>query len=145
MSHSYYNLWVHLIFSTKDRRPLITDNVKESIYKCIKDELSSTGIFARIINGMQDHVHCLFMQNPTKSIAETIKNLKGVTSHWINQNNIVPMKFSWQTGYAAFSVSESQLEKVYRYILYQEKHHLKRTFEQEYDEILKNNNLSAKL
>lgn len=138
-------LWIHVIFSTKDRRPLIADSAMENIYDCMKDELNNTGCFVKIINGTTDHVHCLFRQNPNRSIAEVVKNLKGISSHWINQNNIVPLKFSWQSGYGVFSVSESQLEKVYRYILHQKEHHVKRTFEQEFNEILKNNNLSAAL
>ena len=67
----------------------------------------------RIINGIADHVHCLFLLSPKKAIAETIKQVKGATSHWVNEQEPVVEKFSWQTGYAAYSVSESQLDKVF--------------------------------
>ncbi|MBN2041123.1 MAG: IS200/IS605 family transposase [Spirochaetes bacterium] len=142
MSHSYYNLWIHLVFSTKGRRPLIAENIQNQIYKFMAGELNENGCSVKIINGMPDHVHILFTQNPSMSIAQIVKNLKGVSSHRINQNNFTPLKFTWQTGYAAFSVSESQLKRVYRYILNQKKHHIKRTFENEFNGILKINNLS---
>lgn len=77
------------------------------------------------------------MLNPQKSIAEVIKQIKGSSSHFINQNNIIPEKFSWQTGYAAYSVSESVVEKVFQYIKTQKQHHQKKTFKIEYDGFLK--------
>ncbi len=86
---------------------------------------------------MSDHVHCLFLLNGQKSISEVIKQVKGSTSHSINEQNIILEKFTWQTGYAAYSVSESQLEKVYAYILNQKEHHKKKNFIQEYDEFIK--------
>ena len=86
---------------------------------------------------MPDHVHCLFLLNPQKSISEVIKQIKGSSSHFINQSNLAIGKFAWQTGYGAFSVSESVVEKVYRYILNQKKHHQKKSFQQEYDAFLK--------
>ncbi len=86
---------------------------------------------------MPDHVHCLFLLNAQKSIAEIIKQVKGSTSHWINEQNSIPEKFAWQTGYAAYAVSESLLEKVYRYIVNQKEHHRKKTFLQEYTAFIK--------
>lgn len=141
MSHSFYNIWIHLVFSTLDRKPLITDKEEKNIHKYIAKQFAETGNNVKIINGMPDHVHCLFQQNPNKSAAEIIKHIKGVSSHWINQNNIVPVKFAWQKGYGLFSVSESQVSRVYKYILDQKKHHAIRTFEKEFNEILKRNNV----
>lgn len=86
---------------------------------------------------MPDHVHCLFLLSPQKSISEVIKQIKGSSSHFINQNNFIAEKFAWQTGYAAFSVSESIVEKVFEYIKNQKSHHQKRTCQQEYEEFLK--------
>src|SRR5690606_6486220 len=91
----------------------------------------------RIINGMPDHIHCLFLLSPQKSIADVVKQIKGSSSHFINQNNLIAEKFSWQTGYAAFSVSESVAEKVFRYIKNQKAHHQKKAFQQEYSEFIK--------
>ena len=86
---------------------------------------------------MPDHLHCLFLLSPQKSIAEVIKQIKGSSSHYINQNNLIIDKFSWQTGYAAYSVSESVVDKVHNYIHNQKQHHAKKTFQQEYDEFIK--------
>ncbi len=90
----------------------------------------------RIINGMPDHIHCLFLLNPQKSIAEVIKQIKGSSSHFINQNNLISEKFAWQTGYAAYSVSESVVDKVFQYIKNQKHHHTKKTFQEEYNEFI---------
>lgn len=86
---------------------------------------------------MPDHLHCLFLLSPQKSIAEVIKQIKGSGSHFINQNNLIPEKFAWQTGYAAYSVSESAVDRVFQYIKNQKQHHQKKSFQQEYDEFLK--------
>ena len=88
-------------------------------------------------NGMPDHIHCLFLLSPQKSIADAIKQIKGSSSHYINQNNLIVEKFAWQTGYAAYSVSQSVVDKVFHYINNQKKHHQKKTFAQEHDEFLK--------
>ncbi len=101
------------------------------------EQFREQGCPVRIINGMPDHVHCLFLQNPQKSIADVIKQTKGSSSHFINQENIIAEKFAWQTGYAAYSVSESVVEKVFQYIKIQKQHHQKKTFQQEYDDFLK--------
>jgi hypothetical protein len=101
-----------------------------------------SGCPVRIINGMPDHVHCLFLLNREKSIAGVIKQIKGSVSHFINQNDLTTGKFAWQTGYAAFSVSDSQVSKVYRYILNQKQHHNKRSFGQEYDAFIQINGLT---
>jgi REP element-mobilizing transposase RayT len=85
---------------------------------------------------MPDHVHILFLLNPVKSVAEIVKNLKGSSSHWVNQNHLTRPKFSWQTGYAAFAVSESQMQKAYEYIANQKEHHQHQDFESEEKHLL---------
>lgn len=140
MSHSFYKIWLHVVFSTKNREPLIIKEKEQTIYNFISDQLSELGCPVRIINGMPDHIHLLFLQNPQKSIAEIIKQIKGSSSHWINQQQIIKHQFAWQTGYGVFSVSESQLEKAYLYIKNQKEHHQKKTFMEEYDEFIKYHN-----
>jgi putative transposase len=98
--------------------------------------LREQGCPVRVINGMPDHVHCLFLLSPQKSIAEVIKQIKGSCSHYVNQNNLIADKFAWQTGYAAYSVSESVVDKVFQYIENQKQHHIKKTFQKEYDEFI---------
>ncbi len=137
MPHSFNKIWIHAIWATKERMPLIHQNIEQKVYQYISEQLREQGCPVRIINGMPDHVHCLFLLSPQKSIAEVIKQIKGSSSHYINQNNFIAEKFAWQTGYAAFSVSESIVEKVFEYIKNQKSHHQKRTYQQEYEEFLK--------
>ena len=137
MPHSFNKIWIHAIWSTKDRHPFIHSNVEHKIYHFISEQFREQGCPVSIINGMPDHVHCLFLLSPQKSIAEVIKQIKGSSSHYINQNNLIVDKFSWQTGYAAYSVSESVVDKVHNYIHNQKQHHAKKTFQQEYVEFIK--------
>jgi len=137
MSHSFNKIWIHAIWATKERAALIKPSVELKIHNFMRQQFKELGCPVRIINGMPDHIHALFLLNPQKSIAEVIKQVKGSSSHEINQHNLTDEKFAWQTGYAAYSVSESVLEKVYEYIHNQKEHHTKRSFEQEYDEFLK--------
>jgi putative transposase len=137
MPHSFNKIWIHAIWSTKDRTHLIQSSVEQKVYQFITEQLREQGCPVRIVNGMPDHIHCLFLLNPQKSIAEVIKQVKGSSSHFINQNNLIPEKFAWQTGYASYSVSESIVEKVFQYIKNQKQHHQKKSFQQEYDEFLK--------
>ena len=137
MPHSFNKIWIHAIGATKERVPLIDQTIERNVYAYIAEELRELGCPVRIINGMPDHIHCLFLLNPQKSIAEVIKQIKGTSSHYINQKEELSVKFAWQTGYAAYSVSESVVEKVYHYIHNQKQHHANKTFQQEYDEFIK--------
>lgn len=136
MSHSFNKIWIHAIWSTKERIPFIHFNAEQKIYQLIMEQFLELDCPLKIINGMPDHIHCLFLLNPQKSIADVIKQVKGSSSHFINQNNLIEEKFSWQTGYAAYSVSESVVNNVFQYIKTQKEHHQKKTFQQEYEEFL---------
>jgi|SRR5690606_567316 len=137
MPHSFNKIWIHAIWATKERMPLVNTSIEQKVYQFISEQLKEQGCRVRIINGMPDHIHCLFMLSPQKSIADIIKQIKGSSSHFINQNNLIADKFAWQTGYAAYSVSESVVDKVFQYIKNQKRHHQIKTFQQEYDEFLK--------
>ena len=119
MSHSYYNVWVHAVFATKDRNPIITAAIEEQLYSCLYAEFKSMNCTLKIVNGLSDHVHCLFMLGPQRPLSEVMKHIKGLSSHFINSHNAATEKFAWQKGYAAFSVSKSRLDIVYRYIIEQ--------------------------
>jgi len=137
MPHSFNKIWIHAIWATKERIPLIDFSIENKLYQYISEQLRELGCPVRIINGMPDHIHCLFLLNPQKSISEVIKQIKGSSSYYMNQNDIIPEKFGWQTGYAAYSVSESGVDKVFEYIKNQKQHHSKKSFQDEYDEFLK--------
>jgi putative transposase len=137
MSHSINKLWVHAIWSTKNREHLLHSTIEQKLYDYITGQLKESGCSVRIINGMPDHVHCLFLLNPQKSISEVMKQIKGSSSHYINKNDLITEKFAWQTGYAAFSISESISDRVYFYIKNQKNHHQKKNFQDEYSEFMK--------
>ncbi len=88
------------------------------------------------INGVMNHVHILFLLNPNFSVKDILKNIKGESSHWINQEDYSRSKFAWQTGYGAFSVSEGCVDEVCRYIINQKNHHQRKSFFDEYKELL---------
>ncbi|RNC86013.1 MAG: IS200/IS605 family transposase [Balneola sp.] len=136
MSHSKNKVWVHAIWSTKNRMPFISSDIEKKVFDFIKNEFDRLECSLQIINGVPDHIHCLFLLNQNKSLAEVLKQIKGSSSHWINQNDLTSSKFAWQTGYAAYSVSESLIKRVHSYIKNQKQHHLKKTFTQEYEEFI---------
>jgi putative transposase len=137
MSQSFTKLWIHAIWATKHRQDLIDFSIENKLYDFIWQELTELGCPVRIINGMPDHVHVLFLQNPQKTISDIVKQIKGSSSHFINRQELILEKFAWQTGYAAFSVSESQLDAVYHYVKNQKQHHLKKKGQDEFDEFVK--------
>jgi putative transposase len=137
MSHSFNKLYVHAIWSTKDRSPLIIPSIEKQLFAFIAKQFNESGCPVCIINGMPDHIHCLYLQNPKRSVSDIVKQIKGSSSYYINAHVGLNEKFAWQTGYAAFSVSESLVEKVIKYIANQKRHHKKLTFENEYMEFLK--------
>jgi REP element-mobilizing transposase RayT len=144
MPHSFNKIWIHAIWATKHRAPFISNTIEKNMFEFISAQITEQGCISRIVNGMPDHVHCLFLLNPQKSIAEVIKQVKGSSSHFINHNNLIQEKFSWQTGYAAYSVSESIANKVYYYVKNQKNHHSKKSFQQEHDGFLKLYGLEVK-
>ena len=144
MSQSFTKLWIHVIWATKNRQELIDFSIEKKMYDFIWQELTELGCPVRIINGMPDHVHVLFLQNPQKTISDIVKQIKGSSSHFINREELILEKFAWQTGYAAFSVSESQLNAAYNYIKNQKKHHLKKNGQDEFDEFVKLHGLDKK-
>ncbi|MBN1968428.1 MAG: IS200/IS605 family transposase [Candidatus Delongbacteria bacterium] len=143
MPHSYHKIWIHAIWSTKGRARLINPKIENTLFQFISEQFNESGCSIRIINGAPDHIHCLFLLHPQKSIAEIIKQIKGSSSHFVNQNNLINEKFAWQTGYAAYSVSESVVNKVFVYIKNQKTHHQKRTFQVEYEEFIKLNPIDS--
>lgn len=136
MSHSFYRIWLHVVFSTQNRKPLMTPIAENTIFEYMRNQLIENGSPVRIINGMPDHVHLLLLQNPKRAITDTIKQLKESSSNWINKNGIIEKKFAWQKGYGVFSVSESRVEKVLKYIENQKAFHRKTSFTDEYNKMM---------
>ena len=129
----YYNIWIHLICSTKKRRKLISKNIKRKLYDHILENAKRKNIYVDHINGIEDHVHLLISLKPDQSVSKVVQLIKGESSYWINKNNIIGTRFEWQEEYMALSVSESLLPNVRRYIRDQEKHHAKKSYKEEFD------------
>jgi putative transposase len=133
----YVKVWIHFVWITKNREPLLEKQVRYKILDHIRDNAKEKDIHIDFINAYLEHVHCLVSLKSSQSIDKIIQLLKGESSHWINKNNLTPVKFEWQNEYFAVSVSESSLDKVREYIKNQENHHKKKSFCQEYDEFIK--------
>jgi REP element-mobilizing transposase RayT len=116
MSHALFNVWIHAVFTTKNQQQIITLELEEVVYPFFYDEFQALDCKLKIVNGLSDHVHCLFLMNPKRSFSDVIKQIKGSSSHYINQHNLIFEKFAWQKGYAAFSVDDSSIDKVYKFI-----------------------------
>lgn len=144
MSQSFTKLWIHVIWATKNRQELIDYSIEKKLYDFICQDLTDLGCPVRIINGMPDHVHVLFLQNPQKTISDIVKQIKGSSSHFMNEGEFILEKFAWQRGFASFSVSESQLDVVFNYIKNQKHHHLKKNGQDEFDDFVKLHGLGNK-
>ena len=141
MSDSYTNLLYHIIFSTKDRRPLITEAHEPRLYDYIGGTIRNLGGISLELNGTEDHVHLLTRFSRTITQAEWVKELKRVSSLWLKEQGRDYADFAWQGGYADFSVSQSNLEAVKNYIANQEEHHRKMSFQDELRLLLRKHNL----
>lgn len=135
MPQSYTRIWIHAVWGTKHRLPFINTDIEGIIHDFIREQLRAQGCPVRIVNGTPDHVHCLFLLTPKKSIADVIKQVKGSSSHFINEQQLIDEKFGWQNGYGAFSVSDSAVGNVFKYIKKQKQHHRIETFDQEFEEM----------
>ena len=133
---SYVKIIVHAVWGTKNRFPYLKAEAKSIILNHIKENARVKKLYVDVINSHLDHIHCLFYLNKDINIAKVIQLLKGESSFWINKQKLFKSNFEWADEYFAVSVSESQIEKVRAYILNQEQHHKKKTFEEEYKEFI---------
>ena len=138
MAQSLARLWTHLIFSTKDRFPFLKDKtLRREMHAYLAEMLRKHDCETLIVGGVEDHTHSLFALSRTHSIASVVKEVKRTSSGWIKEASRKLSKFHWQGGYGAFSVSQSNLADVIRYIENQEQHHQLVTFQDEYRAFLK--------
>ena len=133
MPQSYSTLYVHLIWSTKNREPILTPVLKHEVYKAINEIAIEHEIYLDCINGVEDHVHLLIRLRTDQSIADIVKTIKG--NSWEKFKEDPDRYVTWQDGYAAFSVSASHVKRVRSYIYNQEKHHRDKSFSDEMKEI----------
>jgi len=132
----YIKLWVHLVWTTKNREPFLTKDIRKQILDHLLKNAIDKGIYIDFINDYLEHVHCLVSLGSGQNIDKTVMLLKGESSYWINKNKLIRQKFEWQDEYFAVSVSESAVNRVRDYIKNQEEHHRKKSFQQECDEFM---------
>jgi putative transposase len=129
--HSYSRVWLHLVWATLERRPLLAKPAAVKLSEYLTDYAKQKGIYMKINFVNADHIHALIDLPTNLSIEEVMQLFKGGSSHWINENHLVTGKFGWGRGYGVFSISESGVAEVCAYIANQEEHHRKRDFVEE--------------
>ena len=132
MPHSYTSCLLHCVFSTKERRPQITPDLRERLHHYIGGIARQHNATPLAVGGAEDHVHVLISLPATMAIAKTLQLMKGGSSKWVHDTFPEHRGFAWQQGYGAFSVGVSQAEGTVAYIRGQEEHHRTRTFKEEF-------------
>lgn len=130
MASTLTNLIYHVVFSTKERRPFVDEDISERLYCYIRGIARSNNALVLEIGGVADHVHILLKLRASASLAHAVQVIKAGSSKWMREE-IQQRTFAWQSGYAGFTVSESIVERVRAYIRRQKEHHLKHSFEDE--------------
>lgn len=136
MANTYTSLQYHVVFSTKNRKPWLTEEVCARLWPYLGGIARENGMKALQVGGVADHVHLLLAVPPTRSLSKAMQLLKGASSRWIHENYPALSDFGWQDGYGAFSVSESRISAVRNYIRNQPEHHRVTTFTEEYEKLL---------
>jgi putative transposase len=137
----YTRVWIHYVWSTKNRQPVLTAPFRDPLFEHIRLNARLKNIHLDKVNGYHDHVHCLVSLGSDQTIEKTVQLLKGESSFWFNnKSGFRTNKLEWQDEYFAISVGESKLDIVRNYIDNQVAHHQKKTFAEEYDEFIRRYN-----
>jgi putative transposase len=137
MANTYTRIYVHFVFVVKNRANLINKSFKEELNKYITDIVKNKGHKLIAINCMPDHIHVFTGMKPSQSISDLARDIKANSGGFINKKKLTKGRFEWQQGFATFSYSHSQIDKVIKYIINQEEHHRKLTFKEEYLNMMK--------
>ena len=143
MANTYSQIYIHVIFSVKDREPLFRDYFRREVFRYMSHLLKRKGNRLITANGLSDHVHLFIGIQPKYTLSEVIRDIKSASSRYINRRGWLKKKFEWQAGFGAFSYSHSQKEMVSDFIINQKGHHQNRGFEHEFGLFLKKFNVAA--
>ncbi len=141
MASTFTKLLVHFVFSTKHREPLITHDIESDLHAYMVGIARNLDCFTIALNGTQDHIHILMSVSKKITVVDLMANVKKDSSRWLNERNILKTKFQWQDGYAAFTIGESGVSALTRYIQNQKQHHQKLSFKEELILLLKKYNV----
>ena len=136
MPSTFSQIYIQIVFAVKGRDSLISSTWEEELYKYITGIVRNKEQKMLAINGMPDHIHFLIGMKPSCCLSDLVREVKKSSNDFIKEKNLSKSKFNWQEGYGAFSYSHSNLDNVIRYILNQKEHHKKKTFKEEYIEVL---------
>jgi putative transposase len=136
MANTYHQVYIQTVFAVKFREAIIHKTWKPELLSVIGNLINENDCKSFIVNGVEDHIHCLIGLKPRVSISELMQSIKAKSSKWINEQKLTSERFEWQEGYGVFSYSHSHIDAVYKYIENQEEHHKKRTFKEEYLDFL---------
>jgi REP element-mobilizing transposase RayT len=142
MANTYTNLLYHIVFSTKNRQPLIRNALKSELHKYLGGLVRDKNGILLEVGGTADHVHLVVKLRPDTSVSDVVKYIKANSSGWVNDRPGRQGTFYWQKGYSAFTVSESQLPAIREYVLNQETHHRGHTFKEELLALLTKHNIA---
>ncbi len=135
MASSFYNMHIQVVFSTKNRERTLIGK-RDVLFNKFEQLLAMNDCIPLAVNGMEEHIHLLFKLGKKQTLVSVIRNVKAYSSQFISEKKLFPLFEGWQTGYAAFTYSRWDLEKMINYVKGQEEHHRKKTFEEEYIELL---------
>lgn len=138
---TYSQLYIQVVFAVKNRQALIKEDWEERLYQYITGIVQSKGQKMLAINGVSNHIHIFINIKPNCSIADLVREIKKSSNKFINENKFTPFKFQWQEGYGVFSYSHSHIDRVAKYVMNQKEHHRKKTFKEEYMEMLQKMNV----
>lgn len=141
MANTYTQIYIQFVFAVKNRQSLIKKNFKDELYKYITGIVKNNQQKLIAINGIEDHIHIFIGLKPNINISDLIRDVKANSARFINEKKLAMGKFEWQDGFGAFSYSHSQIDDVVKYINNQDEHHKKKTFKEEYMELLQKFNV----
>lgn len=141
MANTYTQIYIHVVFVVQHRQNLINKENKEEMHKYIAGIIRNKNQKLIAINSMPDHVHIFIGTKPNIALSDLVRDIKNNSSKFINEKKWVMGKFNWQKGFSAFSYGHSQIDSVVKYIQNQERQHAKKTFKEEYLEMLKKFNV----
>jgi putative transposase len=136
MANTYSQLNIHCVFSVKGHDNVLSDSFRDRLFQFMGGIIRQKRCFPLAVGGWKDHVHIFFELSPDEKISDVLRDVKSASSRWVNEHKLVTGHFAWQEGYGAFSHSRSQRDQVIKYIQTQEEHHKRRTFREEYLDML---------
>ena len=138
---SYIRIWIHCVWTTKDRVPYLRDQLRDEVVSHIRENAKLKGIYIDHINGFHEHLHSLISLGSKQNVSEIMQKIKGESSFWINKNKLTRLKFEWQDDFYSVSIGMTQLDNLRKYIRNQVLHHQKISFQEELDLLIEEYNL----